>query len=50
MALNRIQPAYVLLSVTLSILHKNAFQLHKNIPIVFQLQNTRYFCQGNEIH
>src|SRR6218665_3021059 len=42
-ALNRIQPAEVLSSVTLSILCKSVFQLHKIIPIVFQLQNTNYF-------
>jgi len=28
-ALNRIQPAEVLFSVALSILHRNVFQLHK---------------------
>jgi len=34
--MNRIQQAEVFFSVTLSILHKNVFQLlHKYIPIVF---------------
>jgi len=38
----------VLFLVTLAILHKNIFQLHKitYIPIVVQLQNTNYFCEG----
>jgi len=36
--------------VTLTIFHKNIFQLHKiaYIPIVVQLQNTNYFCEGKK--
>ena len=36
-------------SVTLSILHKNVFQLHKVRTNCILIKNTNYFCQGSKI-